>query len=222
MKPRFFAARVAARVLLRRIWFKSGITDPHAVLGSSLDLASRDLMLTVEHVPVILGDNQIAGVLNRLEKRIQLATKFRHTSQRFTCAHEIAHFILHPGTIYFRDRELSAPGIHREYFEIEADAFAAEFLMPRKFLDPVFRNMFGGPIDGTILNPDLVIAVGTGVDTRTRWTPEEFTFLSPLDRAAAIASAHTYKGRFFASLTDQFNVSQKAMGIQLLQMGLVK
>jgi len=46
--------------------------------------------------------------------------------------------------------------------------------------------------------------------------------LSPLTRASVIAAAHTYKGRFFAPLTEQFNVSQKAMGIQLLQMGLVK
>ena len=222
MKPRVYAARLAARVLLRRIWSKSEVKDPREVLHGALDLAAQDLKLKVERVPAILGDNQIAGVLDRLAKRIQVATKFRHTSQRFTCAHEIAHFILHPGTIYFRDRELSAPGNHREYFEIEADAFAAEFLMPRNYLGPVFRDMFGGPIDGTIPNPDLVVAVGTGKATRTKWTPEEFASLSPLMRASAITSAHTYKSRFFASLTDQFNVSQKAMCIQLLQMGLVE
>jgi Zn-dependent peptidase ImmA (M78 family) len=222
MKPRIYAARIAARVLLRRIWVKSEARDPREVLRSALDLAAQDLKLEVERVPAILGDNQIAGVLDRLGKRIQVATKFRHTSQRFTCAHEIAHFILHPGTVYFRDRELSAPGQHREYYEVEADAFAAEFLMPRTYLDPVFHEMFGGPIDGTIPNPDLVFSIGERKETRNFWTTEEFTLLSPLTRASVIAAAHTYKGRFFAPLTEQFNVSQKAMGIQLLQMGLVK
>jgi len=110
MEPRIYAARIAARVLLRRIWVKSDVKDPREVLHGALDHAARELKLEVEHVPAILGDNQIAGVLDRLAKRIQVATKFRHTSQRFTCAHEIAHYILHPGTIYFRDRELSAPG----------------------------------------------------------------------------------------------------------------
>jgi hypothetical protein len=212
---------MAARILLRRIWSKSEVKDPREVLRGALNLAAQELRLEVEHVATILGDNQIAGVLDRLARRIQVATKFRHTSQRFTCAHEIAHFILHPGTIYFRDRELSAPGNHREYFEIEADAFAAEFLMPRNYLDPVFRDMFGGPINGTIPNPDLAVAVSAGKGAKIKWTSDEFASLSPLMRASTIASAHTYKGRFFASLTDQFNVSQKAMGIQLLQMGLV-
>lgn len=223
MKPRIYAARIAARVLLLRIWGKSKTKDPREVLRNAIDLAAQDLKLEVERVPAILGDNQIAGVLDRLEKRIQVATKFRHTSQRFTCAHEIAHFILHPGTVYFRDRELSAPGQHREYFEIEADAFAAEFLMPRNYLDPVFYEMFDGPIDGTIPNPDLIFSIGEGKRTRKfSETAEEFALFSPLTRASVIAAAHTYKGRFFAPLTEQFNVSQKAMGIQLLQMGLVK
>jgi len=222
MNPRVLAARMAARVLLRRIWSNSESKDPRTVLSNALELAAQDLRLSIEHVPAILGDNKIAGVLDRLERQIQIATKFRHTSQRFTCAHEIAHYILHPGTIYFRDRELSAPGNHREYFEIEADAFAAEFLMPRNFLDPVFLEMFGAEIDGTIPNPELIFSLQGSKGMQSRWTPEQFASLAPLSRAVAISSAHTYKGRFFTPLTNQFNVSPIAMGIQLLQMGLVK
>lgn len=222
MNPRVLAARMAARVLLRRIWSKSESKDPRTILVNSLDLAAQDFRLTVERVPAILGDDKIAGVLHRLEKHVQLATKFRHTSQRFTCAHEIGHYILHPGTIYFRDRELSAPGNHREYFEIEADAFAAEFLMPRNFLESVFREMFGGEIDGTIQNPELIFSLYKTKGIESKWTPEQFASQDPLVRAVAISAAHTYKGRFFASLTNQFNVSPIAMGIQLLQMGLVK
>jgi IrrE N-terminal-like domain len=222
MTPRIDASRLAARLLLRRVWPKSESGDPRDFLHAAEAFAASDLKLKVEHVPAILGENQIAGVLYRSERRIQVATKFRLTSQRFTCAHEIGHFILHPGTVYFRDRELSAPGNNRDYIEIEADAFAAEFLMPRKFLDSVFRVMFGEPIDGQIPNQDLAFAVGISRETGRRWDPREFASLSPLLRATAVAIANNYKGRTFASLATQFKVSQMAMGIQLLQMGLVK
>ncbi len=188
MKARIHAARLAARIILRMLWSKSNGRDAGEFLRSALDLATVDLKLTVERVPAILAENQIAGVLDTNLMRIKLATKFRSTSQRFTLAHEFGHLILHPGQVYFRDRELSAPGAHRDYVELEADAFAAEFLMPRNFLHRVFSEMFGGPIDGTIPNPDLADAVGGGLGARFKWTPHAFASLSPLQRACAIAS----------------------------------
>lgn len=51
--------------------------------------------------------------------------------QRFTAAHELGHFILeHEGSL---DREVRMPGHTdgRDLLEVEADAFAAEFLMPK-------------------------------------------------------------------------------------------
>ena len=51
--------------------------------------------------------------------------------QRFTAAHELGHFVLgHEGSL---DREVRMPGhtIGRDIQEVEADAFAAEFLMPK-------------------------------------------------------------------------------------------
>src|SRR5258706_10313730 len=118
MRPVIYAARIAARFQLLKIWSASEAGDPREVLRSALDLVANNLNLKVERVPAILGENQIAGLLDRA-KRQQIATNFRSTSQRFTLAHEIGHFILHPGRIYFRDRELSSPGNHREYFEVE-------------------------------------------------------------------------------------------------------
>src|SRR6267142_2800194 len=154
MKPNFYRARIASRVLLRRIRSTAQSGDQIEFLRSALDFAAADLKLNVEHVPSIGGDNQIAGALERPKRKVLIATKFPYASQRFTWAHEIAHFILHTGTIYFRDRELSAPGSHRDYREVEADAFAAEFLMPRNLLAKKFQVMFGEPIDGTVPNPD--------------------------------------------------------------------
>jgi len=51
--------------------------------------------------------------------------------QRFTAAHELGHFVLeHEGSL---DREIGLPGqtANRDLREVAADAFAAEFLMPR-------------------------------------------------------------------------------------------
>lgn len=186
-------------------------------------MATENFNLVVERVPGILGDNQIAGVLDRRTKKILIATKFSHTSQLFTLAHEIGHYLLHPGQVYFRDRELSAPGDNdRDYHEIEADAFAAEFLMPRNYLEPLFIELFNNPIDGRIPNRELSDAVSAGKRGREIWTPQAFASAQPLERASAIAAAYTYHARIFAPLTEHFGVSRKAMGIQLLQMGLVK
>jgi hypothetical protein len=222
MEASVYRARLSARFLLVKLWSKADEKDPRAFLSASLDKATAELGLAVERVPSILGENQIAGELDRRRMTLRIATKFRATSQRFTLAHEIGHLHLHPGKIYFRDRELSAPGVHREYVEVEADAFAAEFLMPRVFLIRVFGDMFGGPIDGRIANPELASAVGAGLAARLQRTPQELASVTPLQRASAVARAHTYRGRFFASLSEQFNVSPKAMGIQLLQLGLVR
>ncbi len=51
--------------------------------------------------------------------------------QRFTAAHELGHFVLEHDGSY--DREVRFPGHtkNRDLKEVEADAFAAEFLMPK-------------------------------------------------------------------------------------------
>jgi Zn-dependent peptidase ImmA (M78 family) len=221
VKPRVYAARIAARLMLQKIWATSNSGDKFEVLRTAPESAARELGVTLDLLPSIGYETKIAGVLDRSSKRILLATKFNFTSQRFTLAHEVGHFLLHPGQIYFRDRELSAPGENaRPYYEIEADAFAAEFLMPRKFLDQIFRRCFGSPVGGSVPNVALAQAVSRKMG-RT-WTPQELAETSPWNRAAAVAAAHSYNGKFFESLAQQFAVSKRAMGIQLLQMELVR
>jgi Zn-dependent peptidase ImmA (M78 family) len=65
------------------------------------------------------------------EVGILLTTRRDLHMQRFTAAHELGHFVLeHEGSL---DREVRLPGntAGRDPREIEADAFAAEFLMPK-------------------------------------------------------------------------------------------
>jgi Zn-dependent peptidase ImmA (M78 family) len=219
--PRIYAARVAARLLLRKIWTASPSENPTDVLSQALNSAARELVLKIEFVAAILNDRLIAGEMDRFQRRILISTRFSTESQRFTLAHEFGHYILHPGKIYFRDRELAAPdlGGGRPYQEIEADAFAAEFLIPRKHLEKIFAATFGNAIDGTKPDIELAAAVSSGKDRQ--WTARDFASATPLERARAIASATTHKGRFFTPLARRFGVSRTAMAIQLIRTELV-
>jgi len=85
--------------------------------------------------------------------------------QRFTIAHEIAHYILHADEVHidrgfsvnFRDSRSSSA----EYrAEIEANNFAAEILMPKMFLDNDLEN---GTVDMGDENGLLELAERYGV-----------------------------------------------------------
>ena len=68
----------------------------------------------------------IAGILVTTRRSLHM--------QRFTAAHELGHYVLeHEGSF---DREIRFPGQtkNRDLKEIAADAFAAEFLMPKWLL----------------------------------------------------------------------------------------
>jgi predicted secreted protein len=74
----------------------------------------------------------LVGILVTTERDLHM--------QRFTAAHELGHFVLeHQGSL---DREVRWPGQtdRREPQEIEADAFAAEFLMPKWLYRHVARR----------------------------------------------------------------------------------
>lgn len=85
-------------------------------------------------------DGDLSGMLFRNADRVVIGVNSSHTHvrQRFTIAHEIAHLRLHKGELFvdearinFRDGS-SSLAIKPE--EIEANAFAAELLMPEVFL----------------------------------------------------------------------------------------
>jgi Zn-dependent peptidase ImmA (M78 family) len=78
--------------------------------------------------------------------------------QRFTAAHELGHVILeHRGSI---DREILergplAPSDGRDLQEVAADAFAAEFLLPRWLFRHHIQSQ-GWTVSGHLRNPDIV------------------------------------------------------------------
>jgi Zn-dependent peptidase ImmA (M78 family) len=90
---------------------------------------------------VKFDDEQISGLLVNKDGKVRIGVNQTQPSnrQRFTVAHEIGHFILHVNKPIFidevqqkfRDKE-SSKGTYSE--EIEANAFAAELLMPESFI----------------------------------------------------------------------------------------
>ena len=95
------------------------------VFGAITEL---EIPLSFESLDGLLGacvrvDSATVGILITTQRSLHM--------QRFTAAHELGHFILeHEGSL---DREVRVPGDtrDREIPEIEADSFAAEFLMPK-------------------------------------------------------------------------------------------
>jgi Zn-dependent peptidase ImmA (M78 family) len=99
-------------------------------------------------------EDTVSGVLVVKEGRAIIGVNKTHhpNRKRFSIAHELGHYFLHSknsnsevfidaAPVFFRD-EHSSDGT--EYQEIQANAFAAELLMPESLLKAELRN---GPID---------------------------------------------------------------------------
>jgi Zn-dependent peptidase ImmA (M78 family) len=100
-----------------------------------LEKVASKLGLSIEFQPM---DGEMSGCLIRNENggaTIGINSHEHSNRQRFTLAHEIAHFILHKGESTFIDRNFyrnSKDGDSVE--EMEANDFAAQLLMPEEFL----------------------------------------------------------------------------------------
>lgn len=84
-------------------------------------------------------DGDVSGMLYRTEDQAVIGVNSSHapTRQRFTIAHELGHLVMHKGQEMFIDRFARVNWRNGESNreEMEANAFAAELLMPRKFVE---------------------------------------------------------------------------------------
>ena len=160
---------------------------------------------------------EIAGFINREENRIVVAQKYKSEYRRFTMAHEIGHWVLHPGTVYHRDRPITGgerANSNRPIIEQEADLFAAELLMPTKVLSQNFENVFGGRIDGATPGNLARLAIGSG--------RSEVDLARDLRyRAMVVADLKSFRSVPIVPLSTRFGVSTPAMAIQLEDLRLV-
>lgn len=111
------------------------------------ELGVESLPVPVEEIAISLGadlqyeayEGEVSGMLYRHDAGAVIGVNSRHpaTRQRFTVAHEIGHLVLHKGRPIFIDRfvRVNWRNGQSDLEEIQANAFAAELLMPRKFVD---------------------------------------------------------------------------------------
>jgi len=169
---------------------------------------------------VLPGERRItAGILDRPGKEILVATEFGDEVTKFTGAHEIGHWMLHPNkVIHHRDRPLK--GIEsgpREPIEREADRFAAAFLIPEKFFRKVFRSAF--QTDKPFVFDDTAAFFLSPDDPESVLYPEK----SSKARELALANAKSYGGKMFQrSLAEMFGVSPLTMAIRIEELELVR
>jgi Zn-dependent peptidase ImmA (M78 family) len=114
---------------------KYDISDPPV----PVDQIAHGLGITVKTASL---DSDISGFLYRGDERTVIGVNADDppVRRRFTVAHEIAHFLLHPEGLrevhvdrkFFLRSELSSKGTDEH--EVEANFFAAELLMPSAFI----------------------------------------------------------------------------------------
>jgi Zn-dependent peptidase ImmA (M78 family)/predicted secreted protein len=128
---------------------------------SEVDGRAVDVFGVLEDLGIPVHFSVLDGLLgacvrvSKSEVGILVTTKSDLHLQRFTAAHELGHFVLeHEGSL---DREIRNPGDtkNRDPREIEADAFAAEFLLP-KWLYRGVAKRHGWWNQDSLITPDVV------------------------------------------------------------------
>jgi Zn-dependent peptidase ImmA (M78 family) len=115
-----------------------------------VDDIAHQLGVVITHVPF---EGDISGMLFRAGTKPVIGVNARQSRvrQRFTVAHELGHLQLHPGHDVHVDRDIKvnfrdeASGRATHVDEIEANAFAAELLMPHRL---IHRELLAGIANG--------------------------------------------------------------------------
>ena len=106
-----------------------------------VDKLTKKLKLLLYSLP---GDHEISGaIIRKTGQRVIIAVNPAHhiNRQRFTIAHELGHYFLHEGLEEHVDENFRVAWRNADsskainWIEIEANRFAAELLMPTRFLE---------------------------------------------------------------------------------------
>ena len=158
-----------------------------------------------------------AGYLDKGSSSIVVSLEFEPEQMRFTAAHELGHWLLHPGLEYHRERPArnTTASLPRPKEEYEADRFATEWLMPPQWIRTRLQKTFGLPLP-------------IRVDYNLAWRlfGEEYEQLmyavDDLAQAKAVASrTPSFNDSHYPPIKDQFKVSTLAMALRLQELQLV-
>lgn len=159
---------------------------------------------------------EIAGIINKKDKHVRISQQFPVETMRFTAAHELAHALLHRTEMLHRDKAIdgSSSSSYRDAREIQADKFAALFLMPAKSVRKTFETFF--ETKQFRITSDSSFAFGGLREI-------EFRKLCPNQKALAytLAQATFFAGKSFKSLAEFYGVSITTMAIRLEELNLV-
>ncbi|MEJ1167864.1 ImmA/IrrE family metallo-endopeptidase [Variovorax sp. CCNWLW235] len=162
------------------------------------------------------GGGEAAGLWQRDRSTILVSSRFPYEVQRFTAAHEIGHFILHPHVgdrTLHRELPVGSGGWQRSPLEKEADYFAACLLMPRRAVVDEFTARFGKhPLALT-----ETVAYHLKADAGGLFAAPRGSILF----AKAVARAEQFDRVRFSSLAQYFGVSAHAMALRLDELNLV-
>lgn len=139
-----------------------------AIINARIELEAKKLLdsHTMNELPVPVEEiakrmgiqvlafdlgNDVSGVLHRKNDSASIGYNPNESKvrQRFTIAHELGHYILHPGDRIFVDNEnyfqiKFRSTTNTEYIhEQEANAFAAALLMPKELIQKEVKNAKG-------------------------------------------------------------------------------
>lgn len=157
---------------------------------------------------------EVAGIIDKQNKTVSISEKFGPEVRKFTIAHELGHLIFHKKQVLHRDMALdgSLSTTSRPLEEVQADKFAAYFLMPRNQVLSVFQEIF--QMEKFVVNQDTAFAFNLGTTSRFRAKCKDLRGLSRF-----VAS---FKPKSFNSLEKIFGVSTEAMAIRLEELELVE
>lgn len=202
----------------RALLFPFGEPRPEVMLDPEIAARVLDVSYQVlDQIPSERNSAEAIGSLDRRRNIIKVSRRFGYANQRFTGAHEIGHYLLHPfegNRVAHRDLPAAGMRSRRAPSEEEADYFAGCFLAPKRLLTKAFRERFGEEP----LHLDDVLAFHLAGDHAQQLMRAP---TGSLDFAAAVASAQKLDRRYFQSLTEMFGMSKTALAIRLRELSLV-
>ena len=193
--------------------------------NSLLDLLKPEKVITllkyafnkVESLGVNEQNEEIGGIINNQDFTIKISGMYKPEVVNFTTAHELGHALLHDKMELHRDLPLdgSIAGKIRPFEEIQADKFAAVFLMPKKIVIQLFSELF--QMKRFVLNTETALLLTNRPLYELRKTVK-----TKRDLSRIVANCEYYNFKRFISLSQTFQVSAEAMAIRLEELDLIE
>lgn len=211
----------AARKLAHAIWLQRDALWPDGVPDDPVELLNPEKAFELigyevfkrSSLGVIDGDVDVAGIIDKENFTAELSLLMPPYVMNFTAAHELGHAIMHQQSGLHRDKPLDGSSIGpRDQVELEADKFAAFFLMPAKLLICRFNERFPPEL---LQRDNLQHLLNRNKDKRI-----EKELSTKRGLARALAGLDSVNGKALFSLAEQFKVSREAMAIRLEELGL--